>query len=147
MQKGEGFGEECRRYDYGQQSVVQRIVLEYIRKEAAYYGLESISGNSPCSMLATASASEIFARYEDNTVVTPLIENKVGIRRSVFGVSPVVKQKISETVSRCGFEEASGDDLVGINVLQGEGNACGCYCLESFFHITEYYFVIIYNCV
>ena len=109
-------------------------VLKDIGKETRYHHFEAISADCPSGMLATASAAEVLARDQYLAAVGGIVEYEIRFWTSVLVVTPVGKKVVAESLARGRFQESSGNDLVGVHILDGKRNVCRCYCLK-FFHI------------
>ena len=122
--------------DDGQHEVVELVVLVDISKERADNDTKAVACNSPGSMLTRGARAEILACHEDATAVGGVVEDEILVHSAVGIVAPVAKQVVAKELLLAGgcLEEASRDNLVGIDVLQRKGNAGGCYNVEFLFH-------------
>src|SRR5262245_41666309 len=69
-------------------------------------------------MLARAAAAEVIAREQDLRVLSArLVEDEIRIGVALGVVPPVVEELLVETDLGRRLQEARGDDLVGIDVI------------------------------
>ena len=131
---GEDFFEEGIADGDGQQEVIQRVVFKDIGEEAADHDVESGVFDGPGGMFAARSATEVLTAHKDFSVVDGVIEDKILFGGVIAVIAPVAEQVIAESVAAGGLEEAGGDDLIGIDVLQVKGNGGGGYFVDGFAH-------------
>ena len=76
------------------------------------------------------------ARDEDLAAVLRIVQDEVRIRRAVRLVTPVAEQVVAEEalVPRGRLQEAGGNDLVRVHVLERERDAGAFYDVEFLFH-------------
>ena len=117
-----------------QQEIIQGIVLKDIGEEAADDDIEACIFDGPCGVFAAGTAAEVRAGHEDFALVDRVVEDEVFFRAAVTVVSPVAKEVLPESVAAGSFEEAGGDDLVRIDVLEVDRYGCGCYFVYCFGH-------------
>ena len=79
---------------------------------------------------------EILACHEDLPAVLGIVQHKIRIERPVRTVTPIAEEVVAKELLIAGrsFKEAGGDDLVGVYVLQRQGNAGGYQYVEFLFH-------------
>jgi hypothetical protein len=118
----------------GQQEVIQCVVFEDIGEEAADDDIESGVFNSPGGVFAARSAAEVLTAHEDLAVVGRVIEDEIFFRSVVAIIAPVAEQVVAESIAAGGLEEAGGNDLVRVYVLQVKGNGGRCYFIDGFAH-------------
>ena len=131
---GEDFLKEGIADSDGEQEVVERVILKDVGEEAADHDVESGVFDGPGGMFAARSATEVLAAHKDFSVVDGVIEDKILFGGVVAVIAPVAEQVIAESVAAGGLEEAGGDDLIGIDVLQVRGNGGGGYFVDGFAH-------------
>ena len=87
-------------------------------------------------MITTGAGTEVLTRYEDATFILGVVEDKILNDTTVLPIAPVAKQVVAKELLLAGgsLKETGRDNLVGIDVLQRKGNACGCYNVEFLFH-------------
>ena len=110
-----------------------------IREEAGNHHFESIAGNGPGRMLAAGTGAEVAASDEDFAPVAGVVQDEVRIRRSVRAVPPVTEQVVPEKrlVPRGRLQEAGGNDLVRVHVLERKRDAGALYDVEFLFHSSS----------
>ena len=87
-------------------------------------------------MLTAAARAEVLACHEDLSAVGGVIQHKIRVQGSVRTVTPVAEKVVAKELliaDGC-FQEAGRDDLVGIYVLQRQGDTSGCQYVEFLFH-------------
>src|SRR5262249_12910456 len=68
-------------------------------------------------MLARAAAAEILARHQDLCLaIGGLVEDEIGILRSVLAIAHLVEKRLAEAAPLDGFEMLLRDDLVGVDI-------------------------------
>ena len=135
----EQLAEKIRADHDRQHEVVQLIVLVDVRKEAADHHAEAVARNGPGGVFATAARPEILACHEDLPAVLGIVQHKIRIERPVRTVTPVAEEVVAKELLIAGrsLEEAGGNDLVGVYVLQRQGDAGGCQYVEFLFHLDK----------
>ena len=75
-------------------------------------------------MLPTGSTSKVLPSNEDFTAVGKIIEHKISFRLVLFIVTPIPEEIVAEAFFRRRLQKTSGDNLVCINILNRQRNAC-----------------------
>jgi hypothetical protein len=74
-------------------------------------------------MLARAAAAEVVAGQQNlRALGARLVQDEAGLRISGFVIAPVAEELLVEAFLGSGFEEARGDDLVGVDVVGRQRN-------------------------
>src|SRR6185312_13594028 len=123
-----------------QQEIIQRVVLENVGEEAADHHVETGVLDRPGRMFAARAATEVLSRYQYPALVRRVVEHEVFFRGVVAVIAPVAKQVIPEPFPGSGLEETGGDDLIGVDVLQVEGDSGGndrIYCFGHDFRLNK----------
>ena len=63
-----------------------------------------------------------------------VVEHEVGHRFPLLVVAPVAEEVFAESLARYGFEESGRNDLVGVDIFLGKGNARRGYDIYFFNH-------------
>src|SRR5271157_1587964 len=106
-----------------QQRILERVLLEDIGERGADHRAKSELRQRPRSMLARAAAAEIVARQQHlRALPARLVQDEIGIGVPLGVVPPVVEKLLVQPQLGSGFQEARGDDLVGVHVVDGERN-------------------------
>jgi len=121
-------------HHHGQDEVVQLVVLVDVGEERADYHTEAVARDGPRGVLAAGAGAEVLARHEYASAVSRIVQHKVLLQRAVLVVPPVAEEVVAEALLVGGLEEARGDNLVCVHVLQREWNARACYHVEFLFH-------------
>src|ERR1022692_2790034 len=109
-----------RHYDR-QQRILQRILLEDIGEAGADHRAEAPLRQRPRSVLARAAAAEIVACQQHlRALDLRLVEDEIRIRIPLRIVPPVVEELLVEALLGGSLQEARRNDLVGIDVVEGE---------------------------
>jgi len=58
------------------------------------------------------------------------IEDKLGSRRFVVVIAPVIEERLGQAVLICDLEKLRRDDLVRINIVNGQRHYLGCKCCK-----------------
>lgn len=95
---------------------------------------EAITGDGPSGMLAAGARAKVLSGHKDTARVAGIVEDEVLLQAAVFVITPVAEEVIAEAFLVSSLEEAGGDDLVCIYILQGKRNAAGCDDIEFLFH-------------
>ena len=120
----EDFGQEFGGHLNRQQAVVQGVVAEDVGKEAADHDTESVVVDGPSSVFARGAATEVIPCDEDGSfVVGVVIDRKVGDELVILGISPVSEEVVAESFSFGCLEESGGDNLVGIDIFDMDGDS------------------------
>ena len=113
--------------DDREESVIQRIVAENVRKGGADHRLEAPSHQRPGRVFAGRTAAEVVARQKDFCIlVLRPVEGEVRVELAVLRVAPAFEQPLDQAVLVRHFEVLGGDDLVRVDVPEGEGDDPGC---------------------
>ncbi len=86
--------------------------------------------SNPASLMAQAACSRLEPqpKFLPPTRIFPLIgrvvQDKIFFGRVVAVIAPVAEEVVAKSVAAGGFQEAGGDDLVGVDVFQVDGD-CG----------------------
>ena len=136
----EEFLQEAFAHHNREHEVVQLVLLVDVGEEAADDHAEAIARQRPGGMFAATARTEVLARHEDAAAVRGIVQHKVRVQRAIGMVTPVAEEVVAKEllVPRRGFQEAGGDDLVGVYVLQRQGDAGGGYDVEFLFHSLFY---------
>ena len=119
---GEDLCQEILTDGHRQQEVVQGVVLKDICEEAADDDVEAGVFDCPGGVFTAGAAAEVLACHEDLSFVGRVVQYKVFFGLPVAFIAPVAEEVLSESVAAGGFQEAGGDDLIGIYVLPIEGD-------------------------
>ena len=131
------FLEEGLADDDREHKVVQLIVLMNVSKERADDYSETITGYCPCGVLAAGARAKVLAGHEDAAGVAGIVEDEVLLQAAVFVIAPVAEEVVAEAFLVSSLEEAGGDDLVCIYILQRKRNAAGSDDIEFLFHCDK----------
>ena len=123
--------------DDGEHKVVQLIVLMNVSEERADDYAEAVTGDGPCGMLSAGARAKVLSCHKDTARVAGIVEDEVLLQAAVFVIAPVAEEVIAEAFLVSSLEEAGGDDLVCIYILQGKRNAAGCDDIEFLFHCDK----------
>ena len=127
--------------DDGKHEVVQLIVFMYIGKKTRHDNPESIAGNRPRRVFTARAAAEILSCHQNLPAVGGVIQYEVFVRCAVGVVTPIAEQIVAESLFVSRFQEAGGDDLVGIDILQREGHTCAGDDIEFLFHLSLFFYI------
>ena len=143
----EEFGEEGLAHHHRQYEVVEFVVLVDIGEKGADDHPEAVASYRPGSMLTGGTRTEVLACHEDASAVGGIIEHEVRIRGAVGLIAPVAEEVVAKEFLLTGscLEEACGDDLVGIHILQWKWHASGCYNVEFLLHTYYFYQHILFS--
>ncbi len=130
----EEFGQERLAHLYGEHKVVEFVVPVDIGKETADDHTEAIAGNGPCGMFTAGTATEVLASHQYTTAIGRVVEHKIFNYAAVLAVTPVTEQVVTKALLVCGLKKTGRDNLIGIYILQWEGNASGGDDIEFLFH-------------
>src|SRR5271157_40069 len=106
-----------------QQRILERVLLEDIGERGADHRAKSELRQRPRSVLARAAAAEIVARQQHlRALPARLVQDEIGMGVPLGVVPPVVEKLLVQPQLGNGLQEARGDDLVGVHVVDGERN-------------------------
>jgi hypothetical protein len=130
-------GQEVGGDDDGEESVVEGVVLEDIGEEATHDGSKTCTADSPSGVFSAAAATEVLTGDEYPSTVSVLVEDEIGVGTAILVVSPVTEKVVAKAITRGSFEETCGDDLVGIDIFEGKGDAGVGEDGKLLFHICQ----------
>src|SRR5205807_263609 len=91
---------------------------EYIRERSTDYGAETELGKCPGGVFARAAATEVIAGEKDFCLHSAgSIQEEIRVVAAIGVVAPVAEEFLVQPFLRSGFQEARGDDLVRIDVV------------------------------
>src|ERR1700679_2729251 len=112
-----------RRNHNRQQRILERVLAKNIREGSAQHGAESELSQRPRGVLARAAAAEVIARQQDlRALYAGLVKDEIGLRIALSIVTPIVEQLLVEAQFRSSLQEARGNDLIGIDIVDRERN-------------------------
>ena len=87
-------------------------------------------------MFTRRARTEVLASHEDAAFELGVVEDEILNHTAVLPVSPVAKQVVAKEFFLLGgcLEEACGDNLVGVHILQRKGHTRRCYDVKFLFH-------------
>lgn len=103
---------------YGQDKIVEFVVLVNVGKERTDDHAEAIAGDGPCGMLARRATTKILPCNKDAPPVGRIVEHKLGVRASVGVIPPVGKQATTEAILVGRLQKTGRHNLVSVYVLQ-----------------------------
>src|SRR5580658_10042522 len=116
-------GMHVRRNYNRQQRVLERVLAEDIREGSTQHGAESELSERPGSVFARAAAAEVIARQQDlRACYSGLVENEIGLWIALRVIAPIVKQLLVKAQFRRSLQEARGNNLIGIDIINRERN-------------------------
>jgi hypothetical protein len=72
-------------------------------------------------MLARGAATEVLTYHENfRTFYFGSVQDEVGVGASAVVIAPVGEEVLAETFPGCAFQETGGNDLIGIDVVDGK---------------------------
>src|SRR5258708_2152983 len=111
--------------------VLQRVALEDVGEGGADDDAEAVLHQRPRRVLARTAATEVVSRHQDlRSLGGGLVQREIRVGRAVREVAPVEKQIFAEAFHRRGLEKPRGNDLVGIDVLDGENHGLAFHSVE-----------------
>src|ERR1700722_771073 len=122
-----------RRNHNREQRILERVLAENIREGSAQHRAESELRERPRGVFPRAAAAEVIARQQDlRALYAGLIEDEIGLRIALRIVAPIVKQLLIEAQLRRSLQEAGGNNLVGIDIVDRERNHAAFEVSEGF---------------
>ena len=112
---------------YGQDADVEAVVFEDIGKEARNHAPEAVVVDGPSCVLTARATPEVFAANQNFAGyafagVARVVQHKIGFWRIVGVVAPVAEEVVAEPFALGCFQKAGGNNLVGVDVLDGHRN-------------------------
>src|SRR5207248_4803106 len=108
-----------------QQSVPEGIAAEDVGELGAHDSAEANTEECPDGVLARRAAAEVPTGNEDAGINgLRLVQGKRGVRRSVGVIAPVVEYGAAEAGAFDRLEEARGNDLIGVDIVDREDHVC-----------------------
>src|SRR6266545_2470113 len=98
--------------------VLERVVAEDVGDARRDHGPEAVVHERPGGVLARGAATEVVARDEDLAALRlGAVQDEVGARLPLRVVAPVGEEAVAEPLLVGHLEEATRDDLIGVDVL------------------------------
>ena len=105
----------------GSREFFSEFCLKMSAKRGADDRAEAELGERPGGVLARAAAAEIIAGEQHLSALRArLVEDEIGLGMAFGVVAPVVEELLVEALLGRGFQEARGNNLVGIDVVDGQ---------------------------
>ena len=132
----EQLGEEGFAHDDGQDKVVQLVVFVDIGEETGNNDAETVVGYGPGGVFPARTGAEVLARHQNLAAIRGVVQHERFDFVALFVIAPVAEEVFAEALFGRGLEEAGGDYLVCVHILQGEGDAGAGQYVEFSFHFV-----------